>query len=160
MDLREDFGRGWIADLHEQFIDYRKHDPLPAYLASQYVAEPFDFVLDCVGLQALYINSPAYLKPDGIVINIGSMESTGATLKNWIFNTWWPTWLGGVPRRYLMFTTPPTKDDAVMLLKLVEEGKLKISVDTVFSMENAIRAYERVATKRARGRVIVKVERD
>lgn len=117
-------------------------------------------MLDCVGLQTLYINSPAYLKPDGIVINIGSMESTGATLKNWIFNTWWPTRLGGVPRRYVMFTTPPSKDDAVVLLKLVEEGKLKISVDSVFSMEDAIRAYERVATKRARGRVIVKVERD
>ena len=65
-----------------------------------------------------------------------------------------------MPRRYVMFTTPPSKDDAVVLLKLVEEGKLKISVDSVFSMEDAIRAYERVATKRARGRVIVKVERD
>ena len=47
-----------------------------------------------------------------------------------------------------------------MLVKLVEEGKLKISVDSVFSMEDAIRAYERIATMRARGRVIVKVERD
>ena len=118
-------------------------------------------MLDCVGLQALYVNSSAYLKPDGMVINIGSMEKgLGATLKNWIFNTWWPTWLGGVPRRYVMFSTPPSKDDAVVLVKLVEEGKLEISVDSVFSMEDAIRAYERIATMRARGRVIVKVERD
>ena len=94
------------------------------------------------------------------MINIGSMQGTGATLKNWISNTWWPTWLGGVPRCYVMFSTPPSKDDAVVLVKLVEEGKLKISVDSVFSMEDAIRAYERVATMRARGRVIVKVERD
>jgi len=85
------------------------------------VAEPFDFVLDCVGLQALYVNSPAYLKTDGMVINIGSMEGSGATLKNWIFNTWWPTWLGGVPRRYVMLSTPPSKDDAVVLVKLVEK---------------------------------------
>ena len=99
----------------------------------------------------MYVNSPAYLTPDGMMINIGSME---------FFNTWWPTWLGGVPRRYIMFTTPPSKDDAVVLVKLVEEGKLKISVDSVFSMEDAIRAYERIATKRARGRVVVKVERD
>jgi NADPH:quinone reductase-like Zn-dependent oxidoreductase len=153
-------GRRWRADLCEQFVDYRKHDPLPAYLASQYAAEPFDFVLDCVGLQALYVNSPAYLKPDGMVINIGFMEGSAATLKNYIFNTWWPTWLGGVPRRYVMFSTPPSKDDAVVLVKLVEEGKLKITVDSVFSMEDAIGAYERIATMRARGRVIVKVERD
>ncbi len=117
-------------------------------------------MLDCVGSQALYVNSPAYLKPEGVVINIGSMEGSGAMLKNWFFNTWRPTWLGGVPRRYVMFNTPPTKDDALVLVKLVEEGKLKISVDSVFNMEDAIRAYERLATMRARGRVIVKVERD
>lgn len=117
-------------------------------------------MLDCVGLQALYVNSPTYLKPDGIVINIGSMEGSGTILKNWIFNTWWPTWLGGVPRRYIMFTTPPTKEDAVVLIKLVEEGEFKISVDSVFKMEDAIKAYERVASMRACGRVIVKVERD
>ena len=148
------------AHVCEQFIDYRQHDSLPAFLASQYAAEPFDFVLDCVGVQALYANSPAYLKPDGMVINIGSMEGVGATLKNSLFNAWWPTWLGGVPRRYVMFTTPPTKDDAVVLIRLVEEGKLEISVDSVFSMEDAVRAYERLATMRARGRVVVKIERD
>ena len=60
----------------------------------------------------------------------------------------------------ILFTTPPSKDDAVVLLKLVEEGKLKISINSVFSMEDAIRAYKRVATKRARRRVIIKVERD
>ena len=94
------------------------------------------------------------------MINIGSMEGLGATLKNWIFNTWWPTWLGGVPRRYVMFSTRPSKGDAVVLVKLVEAGKLKISVDSVFRMEDAIRAYKRIATMRARGRVIVQVERD
>ena len=117
-------------------------------------------MFDCVGLQALYANSPAYLKPEGMLINVGSMEGFGTTLKNWIFNAWWPTWLGGVPRQYVMFSTPPSKDDAVVLVKLVEESKLKISVDSVYSMEDAIKAYERVATMRARGRVIVKVERD
>ena len=117
-------------------------------------------MLDCVGLQALYVSSPAYLKPDGMVINIGSMEGPGAVLKNWIFNAWWPTWLGGVPRRYVMFSIPPSKEDAVVLIKLVEEGKLRISVDSLFSMEDVIEAYERVASRRARGRVMVKVERD
>lgn len=153
---------GGKINLHEQFIDYRKHDPLPAYLASQYGADAFDFVLDCVGSQALYLESPAFLKREGMVINIGSMAGSGVDtlLKNWIFNTFWPTWLGGVPRRYVMFSTPPTKEDAVVLIKMVEEGKLKVSVDSVFSMEDAIKAYERIATKRARGRVLIKVERD
>ena len=146
---------------NNQFIDYRKHDPLPAYLASQYTTSPFDIIFDCVGSQPLYLHSSAYLKPSGTFINIGSMEAgVGAMLKNWVVNTWWPTWLGGVPRRYIMFSTPPSKDDAVVLVKMVEEEKLKIAIDSVFGMNDALRAYERVATKRARGRVIVKVERD
>jgi D-arabinose 1-dehydrogenase-like Zn-dependent alcohol dehydrogenase len=65
-----------------------------------------------------------------------------------------------VPRRYVMFSTLPSKDDAVVLVKLVEESKLKISVDSVFGMEDAISAYERIATMRARGKVVIKIERD
>ena len=94
------------------------------------------------------------------MINVGGMEGPGVALKNWLSNTWWPTWLGGVPRRYAMFSTPPSKDAAVVLVKMVEEGKLKIPVDSVFSMEDAISAYERVASMRGRGRVLVRVERD
>ncbi|KAK1820046.1 zinc ion binding [Friedmanniomyces endolithicus] len=154
----EEMVRGLGAD---EFIDYRKHEPLlPDHLASTYGEQQFDFVLDCVGLQALYINSPSYLKPDGAVINIGGMEGVGATLWSSIMNTWCPTWLGGVPRRYAFFTTVPTQDDALVLVKMVEEGELKAAVDSVFEMEDAIQAYERVATRRARGRVVVKVQRD
>ncbi|CAD6568584.1 MAG: zinc ion binding [Tremellales sp. Tagirdzhanova-0007] len=153
----EDMVRGLGAD---ESVDYRKHDPLPAYLALRYAEEPFDFILDCVGLRDLYVHSPAYLQPDGMVISIGSMEGVGAFLRNWFFNTWWPVWLGGVPRRYVTFSTPPTKDDALVLIKMVEEDKLRVSVDSIFSMEDAISAYERLATKRARGRVIVKVGKE
>jgi hypothetical protein len=106
-------------------------------------------------LQALYVNSPAYLRLDGI-----SKTPLGALAKNWILNTWWPLLLGGVPRRSMMFSTPPTKDDAVVLIRLVEEGKLRVSVKSVFCMVDTIKAYERVTTLRTRGKVIVKVEKD
>ncbi len=59
-----------------------------------------------------------------------------------------------------MFPTSPIKDDALVLVKMVEEGELKVAVDSVFEMEDAIQAYERVSTRRARGRVVVKVQRD
>jgi NADPH:quinone reductase-like Zn-dependent oxidoreductase len=75
-------------------------------------------------------------------------------------NSYLPTWLGGVPRRYIMFSTPPNRDDALYLVGLIEEGRLRIPVDSVFDMEDALRAYERIATRRARGKVVVKVRRD
>ena len=114
-------------------------------------------MLDCVGTQALFVNSPAYLKAEGAVINIGVLEGVGITTRNVLFNRWLPTWLGGVPRRYIMFSTPPARDDAVYLTKLIEEGRVRIPVDSVFDMEDAVRAYERIATQRARGKVVVKV---
>ncbi|KAK3307783.1 uncharacterized protein B0T15DRAFT_508315 [Chaetomium strumarium] len=152
----EEMVRGLGVD---EFIDYRKHDPLPAYLAQHYSDKPFDFILDCVGSQALFVQSPAYLKPEGAVINIGALEGFARTAFSVLSNYWLPTWLGGVPRRYIMFSTPPRRDDAVHLTRLVEEGRLRIPVDSVFEMEDALRAYERIATKRARGKVVVKVRR-
>ncbi|KAL6229121.1 hypothetical protein BDW75DRAFT_225633 [Aspergillus navahoensis] len=144
----------------DEFVDYRKHDSLPDYLAQQYNNMQFDFILDCVGTQALFANSPAYLKPDGAVINIGALEGFGVTARKFLANIWLPTWLGGVPRRYVMFSTQPARDDAVYIADLVEKGVVHVPVDSVFEMEDAVSAYERIATKRARGKVVVKVRSD
>ncbi len=117
-------------------------------------------MLDCVGTQALYANSPAYLKPDGAVINIGILEGILTTTWNMMLNRFLPTWLGGVPRRYITFSTPPTRDAAVYMARLVEEGRVRIPVDSVYEMEDVVAAYERVASKRARGKVVIKVRQD
>lgn len=117
-------------------------------------------MLDCVGTQALFSNSPAYLKAEGAVVNIGMLEGLGVTVRNVLLNSFLPTWLGGVPRRYIMFSTPPARDDAVYIGRLVEEDRVRIPVDSVFDMEDAVGAYERIATKRARGKVVVKVRSD
>lgn len=88
------------------------------------------------------------------------LEGVYVTVRNVLLNSWLPTWLGGVPRRYIMFSTPPACDDAVYLAHLIVEGRLHIPVDSIFEMQDAIRAYERIATKRARGKVVVKVHDD
>jgi NADPH:quinone reductase-like Zn-dependent oxidoreductase len=143
-----------------QFIDYTAHPSLPEYLKSKYSKEPFDSILDCAGIQSLYANSPGYLKPSGSVVNVGAFEGLWETSRNWFTNTWWPKWLGGVPRRYIMFSTPPSKDAATYTAKLIEEGKVRILIDSVWDMEDLVKAYARIATKRARGKVLVKVGKD
>lgn len=84
-------------------------------------------------------------------------EGVFTLARNVLLNTWLPTWLGGVPRRYITFSTPPACDDVVYLARLIEEGQVRIPVDSIFNMEDAVSAYERIATKRARGKVVVKV---
>ncbi|KAJ0423360.1 hypothetical protein BJY00DRAFT_310486 [Aspergillus carlsbadensis] len=141
----------------DEFIDYRQHLPLSAYLAETYGDQPFDFILDCVGTQELFIHSPGYLKPNGTVVNIGMLEGVGVTVWNMLLNSWLPTWLGGVPRRYIGISSPPKRDDGIYLADLIKQGRLRIPVDSVFPMEDAVGAYARIATQRARGKVVIKV---
>ena len=143
-----------------QFVDYTAHASLPTFLASTYGSAPFDHIFDCVGSQELYVKSPAYLKEHGDLINIGAMiTGIGEGLWNWFQNTWRPVWLGGTPRKYVMFSTPLDRNEGVLLLRMVEEGKLRVPIDSIWEMEEALKGYERLTSKRARGKVIIKVER-
>jgi NADPH:quinone reductase-like Zn-dependent oxidoreductase len=103
-----------------------------------YYSEPFDAILDTIGVQALYDNSPAYLKPDGSFINVGAMEGIRATLWSGAKNMFWPQFLGGTPRKYIFQQTNPTQDRLKYLVQLVEESKLKVVIDQVFEMEDAL----------------------
>lgn len=154
----EDMVRGLGAD---DFVDYRAHTgTLPAFLKETYGATPFDFVMDCIGTQDLFVGSPGFLKAKGAVLNIGAVEGLGATVWNLLSNMLLPTWLGGVPRRYIFFSSPPLREDAVYLAQLLGEGKLKVPVDSVFDMKDLLASYERIATKRARGKVVINVRAD
>lgn len=143
--------------LSYQFLDYTANSSLAGYLKSKYSEEQFDSILDCAGIQSLYSNSPDYLKPAGLVVNVGAFEGIWNTALNWFTNTWCPTWLGGVPRRYVMFSASLSKDTATYMARLVDEGKVRILIDTVWDMEDLVEAYARIATKRARGKVVIRV---
>lgn len=112
--------------------------PLPDHLARTYRSRPFDVILDARGTQALFEQSPSYLKPDGLYVNVGDMEGFTWTLWCWAKNALWPTILGGTPRRYVMFSTTPDGKGAEKLAEIVQAGKLKAVVDSVFDMDRAL----------------------
>jgi NADPH:quinone reductase-like Zn-dependent oxidoreductase len=116
--------------------------------------------MDCVGSQALYENSPRYLCPGGPFVNIGAFDLADGILTQmfrWFMNSWRPTWLGGIPRPYIMFSKTPNMAEVLTLVELVEQGKLKVILDSEFEMEDLIKGYERVTSKRARGKVLIRV---
>ncbi|RYP28568.1 hypothetical protein DL766_005791 [Monosporascus sp. MC13-8B] len=167
------------------FVDYKKHASLPDYLASVFGSQPFDSILDCVGLQALYANSPRYLRPGGPLVNIGAFDMGDGILRQmvrWFMNSSCPTWLGGIPRPYLLFSNTPNIHEVLTLVEMVEQGRLKVILvmaapyhhatrakdrwndrncgnhpDSEFAMEDLIKAYERVTSKRARGKVLIRI---
>jgi NADPH:quinone reductase-like Zn-dependent oxidoreductase len=111
---------------------------LHAYLSDKHSSKPFDSVLDTIGIHDLYVNCPAYLKQDGVFVNIGAMEGLVSTLWAAAKYSLWPRILGGTPRTYIFQQTNPDQQTMQYLSKLVEEKKLSVVVDQVFEMENAL----------------------
>ncbi|THU95305.1 NAD(P)-binding protein [Dendrothele bispora CBS 962.96] len=158
----------------DEVIDYRRNDPLPSYLASNYSSSPssqshsqsqlqFDLILDTIGSQPLFLSSPSYLSPDGLYINVGNFDhGVFGTVSNALWNTyvgWYlPRFLGGVPRRYIMISTTPNGEKASLLARMIEEGRLKVVVDEVVEFERVLEAYDRMIAKNALGKIIIKVQ--
>ncbi|KAJ7730244.1 hypothetical protein DFH07DRAFT_756368 [Mycena maculata] len=142
----------------DELVDYRANDPLPAYLAKTYGAQPFEYIFDTIGTQALFVHCPPYLTPDGKLVNVGNFEGPGIAIWRAMLNTYLPRIFGGVPRRYVFASTTPNGDKAAGLARMVEEGRLRVVVDEVFEFEDALKAYDRMLARNAKGKIIVKVQ--
>lgn len=114
------------------------------------------------------------MKPAGKVISLVG----GATHGIWPFlrNSVRPRFLGGTPRTYKLLGLKPAGDLHRQVAKWVNEGLIKeVPIDSEYSMEDVLKvcisavkqdviiitipqAYERVASKRSKGKVVVKIE--
>lgn len=50
------------------------------------------------------------------------------------------------------------RKDLEIVAQHVRDGKIKPLVDSVFAFENVLKAYERIMTSRATGKVVVRVD--
>lgn len=116
-------------------------------------------------IQDLYLASPAFLKKKGLFLNVGGMgvafiwrEFLGFFVM--IANSFiYPSFLPhGVPRKYAFFSGSANQESLKEVVKLVEDSKLTVPIDSVWEMEDAREAYKVIDSKRARGKVIVKVQ--
>ncbi|KAI8711675.1 PKS-ER domain-containing protein [Fusarium sp. LHS14.1] len=126
----------------DEVVDYRQVMSVPDFLTETYGKAPFDVILDTFGSQELFVKSPGYLKLDGIVVNVG--EGNGETGQlSFIFqalmNTHQPSFLGGVPRKYITFSAPLTGADAERLASLAEEGKMRVFIDSSFHFKDVLK---------------------
>lgn len=161
-------------------IDYTAHESLYSHLQTSYNSAPFDAILDCRGSEALYRNCPGYLKSGGKFFTIESgLLSTVKFMMH-------PTMLGGTPRKFVSCMNSPSGESAKVAATWVEKGWIKeIPIDSTYDMDNAVKvslifcfpvgfppcfpssmasnkadklkAYEKLASKHAAGKIIVKV---
>ncbi|KAH7041422.1 uncharacterized protein B0I36DRAFT_312810 [Microdochium trichocladiopsis] len=141
----------------EEVVDYKAYGSSLYQHLSSIAAKPagksFDAVFDLVGDRKLYTSSPSYLDRHGKFLDI-----EGGPFGMFKFDNWWPVWLGGTPRAFRPVFSYPSGQSAAEVVSWIEKGWIKeIVTDSVYPMEEAVLAYEKLATGRAAGKIYVKV---
>ncbi|KAI0312731.1 hypothetical protein OF83DRAFT_1066723 [Amylostereum chailletii] len=155
----EEFVKSMGAD---EFIDYTKQD-LATYLVNNPPTTKFNAILEAVGLidNSLYAHSEKYLAPGGVFVSVGPQPGGFGDIPKigkLIFDLVRPTWLGGVRRKFALIGVTPSQKDMESMFELFAQGKCQPIVDSVFEFEDALKAYDRIMTKRAVGKVVVRVD--
>ncbi|KAJ9157287.1 Zinc alcohol dehydrogenase [Pleurostoma richardsiae] len=135
----------------EEVIDYTVFDSLYDGLSTRFGKAPFDAIIDCIGDEALYKQCPSYLQPNGKFLTIagGLMRAFKAKL---------PVLLGGMPRNYTHVMNSPSGAGAREAAGWWANGWIKeVPIDSTFDMDDAVQAFTRLASKRAKGKIVVKV---
>ncbi|KAF7791263.1 hypothetical protein EIP86_002277 [Pleurotus ostreatoroseus] len=147
------------------FIDYTK-SPVFKQLESDPAKPRYHVFLEAVGNTdvELYTHCAAYLAPDGIFISVGPQPDGWKgvpRLGRYLWETLLrPKVLGGASRKWKVIMVQPKglEEQLGRIAKLVADGKLKAVVDSVYPFEDALKAYERIMTKRACGKVTVNID--
>ncbi|KAJ7672629.1 hypothetical protein B0H17DRAFT_179667 [Mycena rosella] len=168
----------------DEFIDYTEA-PLVEQLLSKPPSPKFHAIFDAVGLTdpALYLNSASYLAPGGMYLSAGTLPKTRQEMAGMLRQVFEgllrPTWLGGVPRKFGVVQVNLGKKDLETVHQLVAAGGLLLTITRFFSLQpnypcagdvkpiidsvysfdrdGVMKAYEKLMSKRAVGKVVVKV---
>ncbi|KAK8057496.1 hypothetical protein PG996_011433 [Apiospora saccharicola] len=137
-------------------VDYTAHQDLYSAIGESTQNQKLDLVVDCVGDDSLYTRSPGYLRPDGRFLCITGGPSQG--VYPFIMHQMRPVFLGGSPINYKILGMGPSGAGAREVAGWVEKGDLKeIPIDSEFTMDEVKAAYKKVESKRAKGKVVVRV---
>ncbi|KAI0112377.1 zinc alcohol dehydrogenase [Nemania sp. FL0031] len=145
----------------EEVVDYTAHDDLYEHLSSLVTSpesRPFDAIIDCVGDDRLYYRSPGYLKVDGTYHSIE--RGPFGFITQFKFNHW-PVLFGGIPRTYSGVFSNPAGSSAREVVNWFKKDCIKeVPIDSIFQMDDALKAFDALATKRTVGKILIRVRRE
>jgi NADPH:quinone reductase-like Zn-dependent oxidoreductase len=120
----------------DEFIDYQSQD------FSQQLNN-IDMVLAAVGGEGLLEKSLRIIKPNGALISLlDDMDPAIALDKQIHFQRWWVT---------------PNAQDLNSISKLIDEGSVRVEVDSVFPMSQVQKAHDLSQSQRAQGKIILQI---
>jgi len=149
----------------DTYIDYSKEDV--AKSAVDLVnknGEKFDLIVDCVGNKDLFPVIDDILKPKtekaGYVTIVGDQVADYNSSAFSFFSTGMFTKMIPFLRNYNYAIIGPAEDYYPLAKKLFEEGKLKTTIDSTYPLTQFKEAYEKLATHKARGKILISCEEE
>lgn len=137
----------------DETVDYAS----PTYL-SDLCKTQVDLVIDNVGSDPqMHYRSQGFLKPEGRFLLIALMAESWAGIRSMLVSWLCPTWLGGPSRKWQLIFTQNTISTYQAVADLASDGKLRVVVDSIYPFEGAPKAFERLKSGRAKGKIIVDV---
>jgi len=138
----------------DEVIDYKKQSVIEALKAS---GQKFDHAVDNVtGDKELYWRCHEYMQPGALYILVGGSPSFGH-IADALKRKTLPRFLGGIKGNVEGFWPEPKSEDLEQIGKWMKEGKVRAVIDQKFLFEEAPRAFEKLKTGRAKGKIVVDV---
>ena len=136
----------------DRVVDYTEQNVVEALKG-----ESFDHVVDNVGNDlGLYWKAHEYTRPGAAYIQVaGDLSLHG--LSNNVKVKLWPATLGGGQRKREGILAQLRYAELKQIGDWMKEGKVKAVVDERFGFEEAPKAFEKLKTGRARGKIVVEV---
>nr|OQO19587.1 hypothetical protein B0A51_14129 [Rachicladosporium sp. CCFEE 5018] len=138
----------------DEVIDYRTNDVVATLTRT---GVQFDHIIDNVFADAkLYWSAHKYLQPGKQYVTIAGSPQF-SVIKNILTIYLLPAFLGGGKRHFGFVTCTSKVEEHEIVANFVKEGKVKVEIEKVYPLEETGKAYERLASGRVRGKLVVKV---
>ncbi|KAF2213063.1 hypothetical protein CERZMDRAFT_96734 [Cercospora zeae-maydis SCOH1-5] len=138
----------------DQVIDYKQSDVLQSLIAS---GRKYDHVVDNVGTSPeLYYKAHEYTNPGAVYVTVGAQVSLKG-FWHMIAMRLWPGFVGGGKRKIVTLLADINKQDLAAIGKMMQDGQVKPVIDSTFKFEDAPKAFEKLKTGRAKGKIVVDV---
>jgi len=140
----------------DEVIDYKKTDVLAELKKG---GQRFDHVVDLAGQPSdLHKSSPQFLKPEGVFVEVAGGFSW-ETVRSVIMSLLLPVFLGGTPRKWKFMMVSTNAKELAHIGEWMASGEMKAVLDSVLPFEQAPQAFDKLKTGRARGKIIIQVQK-
>lgn len=145
-----EFCKGLGAD---EVLDYTKGSVLESLKSS---GRKYDHVVDNAGSDELLWHCHEFMQPGAVFVKVGGDPSLSSMIDG-LKRKIWPGALGGMKGKSEGFFPKPNVEHLNQIATWMKEGKVKAVIDHKFPFEEAVEAFEKLKTGRARGKIVVDV---